>query len=54
MKRKASPRILEIYRINKERLASELQKDVKDRATHNSIAAFSHIVRHMEEVYELV
>ena len=53
MKKKPSEMILDIYRTNKMRLATELDKDIKDRATHNSIAAYRHILHHMEEVYDI-
>lgn len=53
MKKKASPMILDIYRSNKSRLAQELAKDVKDRSTHNSIAALKYICQTMEQVYDL-
>jgi hypothetical protein len=53
MKKKPNAMILDIYQTNKRHLATELDKDIKDRATHNSIAAYRHILHHMEEVYDL-
>ncbi len=53
MKKKPSAQILEIYRHNKARLQGEEQKTVKDRTVVNNIAAYTHIVRSMEELYDL-
>ena len=53
MKKKPSEMILDIYRTNKLRLANELDKDIKDRATHNSIAAYRHILHHVAVAYDL-
>ena len=53
MKKRPTQSIVEIYRVNRNRLSSELEKDVKDRATNNAIAAYSHIVSEMEKSYDL-
>lgn len=53
MKKRPSEMILDIYRTNKSRLANELGKDVKDRSAHNAIAAYKHILHHMEETYDI-
>lgn len=53
MKRKPSEMILDIYRTNKARLDVELAKDNKDRACHNAIAAYRHILSHMEQAYDI-
>lgn len=53
MKKKPSEMMVDIYRTNKMRLANELSKDTKDKATLHSIAAYRHILYHMGEVYDL-
>lgn len=53
MKKRPSQSIVDIYRTNRNRLSSELEKDVKDRATNNAIAAYRHIVSEMEKNYDL-
>jgi hypothetical protein len=45
--------ILDIYRSNRSRLSTELEKENKDRATSNAIAAYRHIVEEMERAYDL-
>ena len=52
-RKRPSTQILEIYRLNKERLNSELQKPEKDRLALNNIQAYRHIVQSMEQVYDL-
>jgi len=53
MKKRPSQVICEIYRTNRERLSTELSKEVKDRTTNNAIAAYRHIVSEMEKTYDL-
>lgn len=53
MKKRPTQMIVDIYRSNRDRLSTELQKDVKDRATNNAIAAYKHIVAEMEKSYDL-
>jgi len=52
-KRAPSPDILACYRSNRERLLMELAKDRRDTSTVNNIRAFYHIVKALEENYEL-
>lgn len=53
MKKRPSQMILDIYRTNRTRLRAEMEKEVKDRATTNAIAAYRHIVTEMERTYDL-
>jgi hypothetical protein len=52
-KKRPTPQIVEVYRLNKERLTSELQKPDKDRLSLNNIQAYRHIIQCMEDVYDL-
>ena len=53
-KRKSpSAEVIQAYRDNKRRLLMELSKEVKDRWTRNNIQAYQHIIRWLEEEYEL-
>jgi len=52
-RKRPSTQILEIYRLNRERLNTELQKPEKDRLALNNIHAYRHIVQSMEQVYDL-
>jgi len=52
-RKRATNQILEIYRQNKERLATELLKPGEDRPTQNNILAFQHIVQSLEATYDL-
>lgn len=54
-KRRKQPsiQILRAYRDNKRRLLIELAKEPKDRWIRNNIHAYQHIIRWMEEEYDL-
>jgi hypothetical protein len=52
-KLKASQLITSTYLNNKVRLLEELSKDLSDRTTQNNIRAYMHIVRAIEERYDL-
>ena len=54
VKKPATPRILDIYMSAKARLQTELGKAEQDLATTNNVEAFSHILREIEERYDIV
>jgi hypothetical protein len=54
MKLKASAAIMEIYAYNKQKLSQELAKPEKDKSVLNAIAAYRHIITHMEHAYNLI
>ena len=52
-RRKASTAIITTYLHNRIRLAAELAKKPRDQHTLNAIRAYLHIVRSLEECYDL-
>ncbi|MBI4872969.1 MAG: hypothetical protein HY814_15555 [Candidatus Riflebacteria bacterium] len=48
-----SPDILTMYSSSKSRLMSEQEKAERDLSTSNNIDAFGHIVRSLEQQYEI-
>ncbi len=52
-RKQPSLQILQAYRDNRRRLLIELAKEPKDRWIRNNIRAYQHIIRWMEEEYEL-
>lgn len=52
-RRVPTPQMLTCYRLNCERLLTELARGVTSRSQLNTIRAYYHIVRSMEEAYEL-
>ena len=52
-KQPASPQILDIYSHARTRLLTEQEKAERDLATSNNIQAFLHIVRSLEQAYEI-
>jgi hypothetical protein len=53
LKLKATAAILTTYIHNRIRLMAELAKQPRDRSTLNSIRAYLHIVRSLEDNYDL-
>jgi len=52
-RKKPTLQILQAYRDNKRRLLLEMAKEEQDRWTRNNIRAYQHIIRWLEEEYEL-
>ena len=52
-RKKPTLEVLQAYRDNKRRLLLELAKETKDRWVRNNIRAYQHIIRWLEEEYEL-
>ncbi len=52
-KKKPTAQIVQAYRDNKRRLLMELAKEPRDRWIRNNINAYQHIIRWLEEEYEL-
>jgi hypothetical protein len=53
IKQPASPQIIDIYSHARTRLLTEQEKAERDLSTNNNIQAFLHIVRSLEQVYEI-
>lgn len=53
LKRLPTPQIVDIYFSTKARLQSEQAKGERDLATANNIDAYAHILRQLEEQYDL-
>ena len=52
-KKRATPAILRTYFDNRGRLAAELAKRPRDRWVENNIRAYLHILRSLEERYDI-
>lgn len=45
--------IIDAYQSNRRKLYIEETRNIKDRTTHNSIAAYRHIISQIEFIYEI-
>jgi hypothetical protein len=52
-KKQPCEQIIAIYKSNCERLSSEVSKLRTDKLTKNNIAAYTHIIKSLEEEYDL-